>query len=297
MLVAIFIAACSNEAMTLDGTGGTADSGAGAGGSAGTATAGSGGSAGAATSDSGAGADSGDSGFSCIHVVCPAHFSCVVKTNGVACVAVTDGGTPPVCQDGTTAACATSCASIGKTICLAHQWGACVPPVETCDGKDDDCDGVVDNGCTLSGVSTVVYKYQLPAGMTAKTITVFDEALDAQGDPLPRLTPFGSTDADERYVYGTATDTTNGGCFASLTGLIECTVHRPTCATIKANVDVQIADTQNSSFEACDSASGHIKGSFQVWVNGKEVKPLSTEPWWSPAQEPFCKVVFHTPCP
>ena len=47
--------------------------------------------------------------------------------------------------------CTTSCGSIGVAACAAGcQWGTCVPPAETCNGKDDDCDGKIDEdlvGC------------------------------------------------------------------------------------------------------------------------------------------------------
>lgn len=51
-------------------------------------------------------------------------------------------------QDGP---CTTSCGSTGQTTCAGGcLWGTCVPPAETCNGKDDDCDGQKDEdlpGC------------------------------------------------------------------------------------------------------------------------------------------------------
>lgn len=49
------------------------------------------------------------------------------------------------CTAGTTQGCQTNCGSTGTQTCGAAQtWGACAPPVESCNGKDDDCDGKTD---------------------------------------------------------------------------------------------------------------------------------------------------------
>ena len=43
--------------------------------------------------------------------------------------------------------CTTSCGSTGGRVCSSScAWGACTPPAETCNGADDDCDTVCDNG-------------------------------------------------------------------------------------------------------------------------------------------------------
>ena len=44
-------------------------------------------------------------------------------------------------------ACTTSCDSTGSRVCSSScAWGSCTPPAETCNGVDDDCDNVCDNG-------------------------------------------------------------------------------------------------------------------------------------------------------
>jgi hypothetical protein len=52
--------------------------------------------------------------------------------------------------------CVTSCVSTGTQTCTdLGEWGACDPPAETCNGLDDDCDGVADNG-TVCCVESLV---------------------------------------------------------------------------------------------------------------------------------------------
>ncbi len=53
--------------------------------------------------------------------------------------------------------CATSCGSIGSRVCsVSCAWGSCAPPIEACNGRDDDCDTVCDNGspcCANAAIS------------------------------------------------------------------------------------------------------------------------------------------------
>ncbi|MCB9642984.1 MAG: hypothetical protein H6728_07920 [Myxococcales bacterium] len=71
-----------------------------------------------------------------------------------------DGGACDVCQNGQTQSCYTGPQSTrnnppckaGTSTCVGGQWGSCAnevkPATETCNNKDDDCDGQVDNGVT-----------------------------------------------------------------------------------------------------------------------------------------------------
>ncbi|MFA4917599.1 MAG: Ig-like domain-containing protein, partial [Syntrophales bacterium] len=51
------------------------------------------------------------------------------------------------CRTGTTGTCTTSCGSAGTRPCSSTcTWGTCTLPVEICNGRDDDCNGLVDDG-------------------------------------------------------------------------------------------------------------------------------------------------------
>jgi len=70
------------------------------------------------------------------------------------CDTACDNGFP--CCAGSIEPCGTSCGSTGSRACSAMCGpGACVPPPETCNGRDDDCDLVCDNGFPCCAGGTV----------------------------------------------------------------------------------------------------------------------------------------------
>jgi hypothetical protein len=75
------------------------------------------------------------------------------------------------CADGTGSACTLSCGGTGIKRCSGGQWGAC-QAFERCNGLDDDCDGVIDNG----GVCQVPLSLFDPTNAPG-----FDTVLDACG--------------------------------------------------------------------------------------------------------------------
>ncbi len=86
----------------------------------------------------------------CVYGAC---FPPAEVCNGVDddCNAVCDDGAGMACCRGRTGSCTTSCGSTGSRLCSAScAWGMCTPPAEICNGADDDCNGMIDDGfaCT-----------------------------------------------------------------------------------------------------------------------------------------------------
>ena len=50
------------------------------------------------------------------------------------------------CEGDASRGCDTDCRTIGSQACIDCSWGPCIPPIEVCNGADDDCDGETDNG-------------------------------------------------------------------------------------------------------------------------------------------------------
>jgi len=76
----------------------------------------------------------------------------VCSATGEACNGVDDDGDGLCDEDfdccrGATGVCTTSCGTTGTRACSsACGWSACAPPAESCNGLDDDCDGLRDEG-------------------------------------------------------------------------------------------------------------------------------------------------------
>jgi hypothetical protein len=50
--------------------------------------------------------------------------------------------------------CTTSCGSVGTRTCDGNVFGACQPPLEDCNGRDDDCDGNIDEDLVTRACSS-----------------------------------------------------------------------------------------------------------------------------------------------
>jgi hypothetical protein len=84
----------------------------------------------------------------CVGEVKPIAEICDSKDND--CDGLVDNGLEQDCYDGPKGTQSVGICKAGKRACVAGQWGECkgeVRPVkEDCNGKDDDCDGMVDQG-------------------------------------------------------------------------------------------------------------------------------------------------------
>ncbi len=86
--------------------------------------------------------DDGDCQYACTPSPLPAEVCDDLDNN---CDGRTDEGF--ACRIGTTEPCTTPCATAGTRSCSdGCSWNPCVPPSEICDGADQDCDGVADDG-------------------------------------------------------------------------------------------------------------------------------------------------------
>lgn len=82
--------------------------------------------------------------------------SCVLEYCGDG---VVQSGLGEECEGGVVS-CGTSCGSTGQKSCQSScKWGICVPPAESCNAADEDCDGTVD---MMSCLSTV-YRFYNPS--------------------------------------------------------------------------------------------------------------------------------------
>ncbi|MBX7194520.1 MAG: hypothetical protein K1X94_20860 [Sandaracinaceae bacterium] len=115
------------------------------------------------------------------------------------------------CTGSTIETCATTCGSTGTHTCSGGHWGACMPPTEACNARDDDCDGMVDDGlgctrdrsesCTTSCGSTGMHVCS--ATCTWGTCTPPAETCNGRDDDCDGTTDDGSLcAADESCVSG-----------------------------------------------------------------------------------------------
>ncbi len=88
------------------------------------------------------------------------------------------------CRTGTTETCSTSCGSTGTRSCSSTcTWGTCTPPVETCNGLDDDCDSMTDEElscprCPLIGTSWWCFTYRNDGTGVVELFDVWLEQVD-----------------------------------------------------------------------------------------------------------------------
>ncbi|MDI7266706.1 MAG: MopE-related protein [Myxococcota bacterium] len=154
------------------------------------------------------------------------------------------------CTPDTTRSCVTSCGSSGTETCSAScTWGSCVPPAETCNGADDDCDTVTDDGfpcvqgravactttCGSAGTGTCTAACALPAGVACTPPAEVCNGADDDCD--------GLTDEGFACVAGaTVTCTTSCGTTGSGSCSSSCVIPTGAACTPPAEVCNNVDD-------------------------------------------------------
>ncbi len=124
-----------------------------------------------------------------------------VRDDGFACI-----------QGSASAACTTSCGSTGRgpcsTTCTPAPPASCTAPLETCNGADDDCDGLTDEGYLCIPGQT--RSCSTPCGTTHTQTCTSSCSWSACGN-LARLRPFtittnGAWERTDRAIGGQITD-------------------------------------------------------------------------------------------
>ncbi len=106
------------------------------------------------------------------------------------------------CRAGTTDTCATACGSTGMRTCTAAcALGTCVAPIETCNGRDDDCVGGVDDGALCAADESC------RGGACARAVWVYEAEGAAMGHGIGRAEADGGSaatapDARGYLAYG-----------------------------------------------------------------------------------------------
>ncbi|TNE51199.1 MAG: hypothetical protein EP343_03675 [Deltaproteobacteria bacterium] len=108
-----------------------------------------------------------------------------------------DNGVKRACYTGPSGTKGVGTCKGGEQVCSAGQWGACsgevVPATEVCNGKDENCDGTVDDGASIcGGVSKVCVQAQCVCN-TAKRYYPLGTACVTDGTTCPSNMPNGQT--------------------------------------------------------------------------------------------------------
>ena len=113
------------------------------------------------------------------------------------------------------ATCATACASVGTRGCTPTcRWTACVPPAETCNQKDDNCDGQIDDGLPLCVTPT--QKEDIKVGQPDSSDSAASEPAELPVFDSAGEMPVVSLDSgmDVAVIKAVPAPVVDGGCTA-----------------------------------------------------------------------------------
>lgn len=160
---------------------------------------------------------------------------------------------PPECGTGETRGCTTSCGTMSTEQCVAERWAGCMPPVEDCNGRDDDCDTITDERIAPRMCSS-------GCGGGSETCTAGAWSGCTATMPMPESCNNRDDDCDSRVdelltqpcttACGAGTETCTLGRFGG------CTAPAPRTETCNAVNDDCDGATDEMITRACSSACG-----------------------------------------
>lgn len=149
-------------------------------------------------------------------------------------------------------------------------------------------------GSPPAGQHFLTYRFDMPnGGYVPDMLTIYDMAVDGDGDPYSRPTPFNGTSYGMTYTWGVATDAINDlDCYVEDELFVECQVTRPAYAYVEVNVHVQNIDAGDPpSRWSCEDPA---LGNFQLWIDGVQTG-FAYEPWPEAPTGPACRYYFILP--